>query len=135
MQNLVELANVVLEEESMEKQVVRIAAKLSPGHDERKKRRGRLLELGMEAYEELRQISGSEEAAKEAEFRMHADQVMARVGAFNAAVIRDQEAEELAQMIADIEEGNEKLEESMKEIEEELGIAGKRKKEEDGRGC
>ena len=57
---------------------------------------------------------------------MQAYQVMARVGAFNAAIIRDQEAEELAQAIESLEEGNERLEESMKEIEETLGIQKKK---------
>ena len=39
---------------------VSIASKLPPSFDERRKRRDRLLELGMEAYEELKQISSSE---------------------------------------------------------------------------
>ena len=107
-----------------------IASNLPPTFDERKKRRDHLLELGMEAYEELRQISGSEQASREAEYRMQAYQVMARVGGFNAAVIRDQEAEELAQAIEALEEGNHELEESMKQIEEELGLRKKKDEQE-----
>src|SRR3972149_7713095 len=46
-------------------------------HQERKKKRDHLIELGMEAYDELRMISRSEEAAKEAEFRLQAFMAMA----------------------------------------------------------
>lgn len=110
---------------------VMIASNLPPSFDERKKRRDHLLELGMEAYEELKQISSSEQASREAGYRLQAYQVMARVGMFNEAIIRDQEAEELAQAIEALEEGNCRLEESMKEIENELGIGKKRKSEDE----
>lgn len=124
--DLVTLAKDTVAQEREEAGQVRIAANLPPEFDERKKRRNQLLELGMQAYEELRQISSSEQTARQAEYRMQAYQVMARVGAFNAAVIRDQEAEDLAHMIAELEEGNDKLEESLTEIEEELGLRKKK---------
>ena len=92
--------------------------------EERKKKRDRLVELGMEACDELRKITGSEEAAKEAEFRLQAFMVMARLGSFSAAVIRDQETEDLEQAIAEIEEQNDKFDEKLKEME-------KKRREED----
>ena len=52
--------------------------------EERKKKRDHLVELGMQAYDELRKISSSEEAARGAGFRLEAFSVMARVGKFNA---------------------------------------------------
>lgn len=45
-------------------------------HQERKKKRDHLIELGMEACDELRMISRSEEAAKEAGFRLQAFMAM-----------------------------------------------------------
>jgi len=87
--------------------------------EDRKKKRDHLVELGMEAYDELKKISTSEEAAREAEFRLKAFLVMARIGAFNAAVIRDQEAEDLEHLLAEIERYNELLAAKLKKIEEE----------------
>jgi len=59
--------------------------------EERTKRREHLIELGFEAYDELRKIAASEQASKEAEARLQVFAVMARIGTFNAAVIRDAE--------------------------------------------
>lgn len=87
--------------------------------EDRKKKRDHLVELGMEAYDELRRISSSEEAAKEAEFRLQAFLAMARIGAFNAALIRDQEAEDLEHLLAEIERYNNLLAAKLKKIEEE----------------
>ncbi len=87
--------------------------------EERKKKRDHLFELGIEAYEELRKISQSEKASKEAEFRMRAFTVMARVGMFNAAVIRDQEAEDIARFLAELEEGNAKIDAELEKLEKE----------------
>ena len=126
----IETLRIEAQEAEKSREQVVIASNLPPSFDERKKRRDHLLELGMAAYEELRQISGSEQASREAGYRMQAYQVMARVGAFNAAVIRDQEAEELAQAIEALEEGNDRLEESMKQIEEELGLRKKKGEQE-----
>lgn len=95
---------------------VQIAGKVASAHEERRKRRDRLLEGGMEAYEELRKLSGSEEAAKEAEYRMRAYLVMARVGAFNEAVIKDQETEDLTELILQVEEQNEQMDEQLEKI-------------------
>jgi len=116
--NLVALAKEVLRQEIAERDSVRITAKVATAHDERRKRRDRLLEVGMEAYEELRKLSGSEEASKEAEYRMRAYMVMARVGAFNAAVIKDQETEDLSNLIMEVEETNEALEEELEKVRE-----------------
>lgn len=94
--------------------------------EERKKKRDHLVELGMEAYDELRKISSSEQAAKEAEFRLAAFTVMARVGNFNAAIIRDQEAEEVLQILEELEEGYDKVEEELEKLKKE-----RREKEEE----
>ena len=45
--------------------------------EERKRKRDHVVDLGMEAYDELRKISASEQASKEAEFRLPAFTVMA----------------------------------------------------------
>ncbi len=87
--------------------------------EERKKKRDHLFELGMEAYEELRKISQSEKASKEAEFRMRAFTIMARVGMFNAAVIRDQEAEDVVLQMAELEEENERIDEEIEKLVKE----------------
>ncbi len=94
--------------------------------EERKKKRDHLVELGMEACDELRKISRSEEAAKEAEFRLQAFMVMARLGSFSAAVIRDQQAEDIVQFLAEVEEENERFDEKLKELEKK-----RREKEEE----
>jgi hypothetical protein len=87
--------------------------------EDRKRKREHLVELGMQAYDELRKISSSEQTAKEAEFRLAAFAVMARVGNFNAAIIRDQEADDLLQFIDEIEEGYEKIEEELEKLKKE----------------
>jgi len=89
-----------------------------PAFELRKKKRDHLVELGMEAYDELRKISASEQVAKESEFRLQAFTVMARIGGFNAAVIRDQEAEDLVLLIEELQEGNNRLEAKIKELTE-----------------
>ncbi len=71
--------------------------------EERTKRREHLIELGIEAYDELRKIAASEQASKESESRLQAFAVMARIGTFNAAVIRDAENDELGSLLAEVE--------------------------------
>ena len=114
--NLIALAKETIKQEITERYRVQIAAKVASAHDERRKRRDRLIEVGMEAYEELRKLSSSEEAAKEAEYRMRAYLAMTRGGAFNAAVIRDQEVEDLSDLIMQVEEKNEQMEEELEKI-------------------
>lgn len=94
--------------------------------EERKKKRDHLVELGMEAYDELRKIASSEEAAKHAEFCMQAFLVMARLGSFSAAVIHDQETEDLEQLIAEVENKGQELDERLEKIEKK-----RREKEEE----
>jgi hypothetical protein len=90
----------------------------SISRDERKKKRDHLVELGIEAFDELKKIASSEEAAKEAEFRLHAFMVMARLGSYSAALIRDQEAEDLEELIAEVEKCNDEFEEKLNKIEQ-----------------
>lgn len=85
--------------------------------EERTKRREHLIELGMEAYDELRKITRDEQASKEAEARLQAFTVMARVGTFNAAVIRDAENDELGSLLAEVEETNARFNEELKRLE------------------
>jgi hypothetical protein len=87
--------------------------------EERKKKRDHLVELGMQAYDELKKISSSEAASREAGFRLVAFTVMARVGNFNAAIIRDQEAGDVIDILEDIEEGNEKMEAELEKLKKE----------------
>jgi hypothetical protein len=96
--------------------------------EERTKRREHLIELGFEAYDELRKIAASEQASKESEARLQAFSVMARIGTFNAAVIRDAEDDEIGSLLAEVEETDahfkkelERLEKKRREEEVEEG--------------
>ncbi len=85
--------------------------------EERTKRREHLIELGFEAYDELRKIAASEQASKESESRLQAFAVMARIGTFNAAVIRDAENDELGSLLEEMEETDFRLKEKLKKLE------------------
>ena len=85
--------------------------------EERTKRREHLIELGFEAYDELRKIAASEQASKKSEARLQAFAVMARIGTFNAAVIRDAENDELGHLLAELEETDERLKEQLNKQE------------------
>ena len=85
--------------------------------EERTKRREHLIELGIEAYDELRKITASEQASKESESRLQAFAVMARIGTFNAAVIRDAENDELGHILAELEETDARLKEELEKVE------------------
>jgi hypothetical protein len=83
----------------------------------RTKRREHLIELGMEAYDELRKIAASEQASEESEARIQAFAVMARVGTFNAAVIRDAENDEIENLLEELEETDTRLKQKLKKLE------------------
>jgi hypothetical protein len=85
--------------------------------EERTKRREHLIELGFEAYDELKKITASEQASKESEARLQAFAVMARIGTFNAAVIRDAENDELENLLAELEETDVRLKRKLKKLE------------------
>jgi hypothetical protein len=85
--------------------------------EERTKRREHLIELGLEAYDELRKITASEQASKESEARLQAFAVMARIGTFNAAVIRDAENDEIGSLLAQLEESDVRLKEKLRKLE------------------
>jgi hypothetical protein len=87
--------------------------------EERTKRREHLIELGMEAYDELRKIAASEQASKESESRLQAFAVMARIGTFNAAVIRDAENDELENLLEELEETDTRLKQKLKKLEDQ----------------
>jgi hypothetical protein len=85
--------------------------------EERTKRREHLIELGFEAYDELRKIAASEQASKESEARLQAFAVMARIGTFNAAVIRDAEDDEIGNLLAEVDEAGDRFEAEFKKLE------------------
>jgi hypothetical protein len=85
--------------------------------EERAKKREHLIELGIEAYDELRKIATSEQASKESESRIQAFAVMTRIGTFNAAVIRDAENDELGNLLAEMEETDDRFKEELKKLE------------------
>ena len=93
------------------------ASKAVHSLEERTKRREHLIELGIEAYDELRKIATSEQASKESESRIQAFAVMARIGTFNAAVIRDAENDELGNLLAEVEETDRRLKAELKKQE------------------
>ena len=94
--------------------------------EERTKRREHLIELGIEAYDELRKIAASEQASKESEARLQAFAVMARIGTFNAAVIRDAENDELGSLLAEVESTDAELKLELERLQK------KRREEEEG---
>lgn len=94
--------------------------------EERTKRREHLIELGFEAYDELKKIAASEQASKESEARLQAFAVMARIGTFNAAVIRDAENDELGSLLAEVESTDAQFKLELKKRREEEAEEGER---------
>lgn len=84
--------------------------------EERQHKRDHLVELGMQAFEELGKISESEQVAKESEFRLQAFVVLARVGAFTAAVIHNQDEADVLDLLERVEQVNKELEEKLEKI-------------------
>jgi tellurite resistance protein len=70
----------------------------------------------LEAYDEVRKIASSEQVSKESEARLKAFAIMARLGVFNAAVIRDAESDEIAQLIDEVEKTNYELSEELEKL-------------------
>lgn len=81
--------------------------------EERQRKRDHLVELGMRAFEAISRISESEQLAKESEFRLQAFLVLARVGAFTAAVVHNQDEADILDLLEQIEQGNKELEEKL----------------------
>lgn len=84
---------------------------------ERQRKRGRMLELGMDAFENIYQMTKSEKSAEEAQHRIQAYQVLARLGVFNAALLRDASEDEILAKMIQLEQENEKLEAMGREIQ------------------
>jgi hypothetical protein len=84
--------------------------------EERQRKRDHIVELGMQAFEELGKISESEQVAKESEFRLQAFLVLARVGAFTAAVIHNQDEADVLDLLKRVEDLNKELEERLKKV-------------------
>lgn len=84
---------------------------------ERQRKRGRMLDVGMDAFEDIYQIAKSEKSAEEAQYRVQAYQVLARLGAFNAALLRDASEDEILAKMIQLEIENEKLEAMGREIQ------------------
>jgi predicted transcriptional regulator len=83
---------------------------------ERQRKRDRLVELGLRAFEELVKISDSEQLARQSEFRLRAFLVLARVGAFTDAVIHNQDEADVLDLIEQLEQTNKELQEYMKKM-------------------
>lgn len=83
---------------------------------ERQRKRDRLVELGLKAFEELVKISDSEELAKQSQFRMRAFLVLTRVGAFTDAVIHNQEEADVLDLLERLEQEETEFEEHLKKM-------------------
>ncbi len=112
---LVRKMDVIVKKTPMQEE--KDASKAVHSLEERVKKREHLIELGIEAYDELRKIAASEQASKESESRIQAFAVMARIGTFNAAVIRDAENDELGNLLAEVEATDSRLKEELKKLE------------------
>jgi hypothetical protein len=86
-------------------------------NDERRRKRRQLLEMGLDAFEKLYKITRSEDASEKAKHRVQAYQVLARLGSFNAALLRDETDEEILSYMVELDEENERLETMAKEIQ------------------
>ena len=84
---------------------------------ERQRKRGHMLDLGMDAFENIYQIAKTERSAEEAQYRIQAYQVLARLGAFNAALLRDATEDEILAKMLQLENENEKLDAMAREIQ------------------
>ncbi len=84
--------------------------------EERKRKRARMIDMGMEALEEVYKLTASERAAENSKYRMRAYMVLARLGMFNAAVLKDAADEESLDKMLELEEENERLDEMTKEL-------------------
>ncbi len=84
--------------------------------EERKRKRARMIDMGMDALEEVYKLTASERAAENSKYRMRAYMVLARLGMFNAAVLKDAADEEILDKMLELEEENERLEEMTKEL-------------------
>ena len=76
-----------------------------------------MLELGMDAFEQLYKIAKTEQVAEKSKFRIQAYQVLARLGMLNAALLRGATDEELLSNMIELEDENEHLEQTAKEIQ------------------
>jgi hypothetical protein len=112
---LVKRIDVIVKKTPMQEE--RGPGKVVRSLEKRAKKREHLIELGIEAFDELRKIATSEQASKDAESRIQAFAVMARIGTFNAAVIRDAENDELSHLLAELEETDSRLKEELEKLE------------------
>ncbi len=85
--------------------------------EERQRRREKLSSLGMDSFAEVYKIAMSEKAAEESQYRIQAYMVLSRLGAFNAAVLRDATREEMIEHMVQLEEENERLDAMGREIQ------------------
>ncbi|OFX17387.1 hypothetical protein A3K71_04005 [archaeon RBG_16_50_20] len=84
---------------------------------ERQRKRTRMLELGMNSFERIYEVAKSERSAEEAQYRIQAYQVLARLGTFNAALLRDATEDEILTKMIQLEHENEKLDTVAREIQ------------------
>jgi len=84
---------------------------------ERQRKRTRMFELGMNSFERIYEVAKSERSAEEAQYRIQAYQVLARLGTFNAALLRDATEDEILTKMIQLEHENEKLDTVAREIQ------------------
>lgn len=88
-----------------------------PSREERQKKRVRLLNMGMDAFDQVYVIAQSERKAEASKYRIQAYQVLASLGKLNAALIRDATDEELLSLMLELDDENERLKAMAVEIQ------------------
>jgi hypothetical protein len=91
----------------------------SAAFEARQRKRDHIVELGLQALEEVSRISKSDKLAKESGPRFRAFAVLARVGAFTDAVIHHQDEADVEDLLMQIEEANEELQDELKKAKKE----------------
>ena len=91
---------------------------LTQAYESRQEKRGKMLEKGLNTFDELYEIAKSEAMANQSRARMHAYMVMAKLGALNALLMRDASDEEILLGVIQIEELAQQNRKMLKEMKE-----------------
>ncbi len=74
--------------------------------EEHQRRRGKPRDLGIDSFEEVYKIAMSEKASEESQYSVQAYQLIAKLGALNAAALRDATLEEILKHMIQLGEEN-----------------------------
>jgi hypothetical protein len=88
-----------------------------PARLERQRKRDRLLNMGMDAFDQVYKIAQSEKEAEAAKARIQAYKVLALLGKLNALILKDATDEELLNLMLELEDENASLETMAVEIQ------------------